>query len=389
MHTRTPDTTAAPLDGAKRATRLAFFIAGCGISAWAPLVPYAQARLQADAALLGSILLCLGLGAVLGMPAAGVLSGRLGSRRVIVAGALGIFVALPLLVIGTSPWAMGAALLLFGASIGAIDVAANIHGSQVQDLAGVPLMSGFHGMYSIGGLAGASGITALLAAGLPPGAAAALASVVIGAAILWALPGFLNTRAEGHHPMFVLPRGAVLVMGVLALITFLVEGAMLDWGAILLTQVKHVDVSLAGMGYSVFATAMALSRLVGDRLVLAMGEKRMLSVSMAVTGLGIMSLAWVTSVPVLLACVALAGMAVGNVVPVLFSLAARQRVMPAAHAIAAASMLGYLGVLLGPALIGYAAHFVGLEIAFVGVGGLLLLALAGLPAVLASGRNAS
>ncbi|MGO3742626.1 MFS transporter [Kerstersia sp.] len=375
------------LRGPGRATRLAFFIAGFGISSWAPLVPYAQARMQADAALLGSILLCLGLGAVLGMPTAGVWSGRAGTKPVIAAGALGILLALPLLAWLSDPVAMGAALLLFGAAIGAIDVAANIHGAQVQARAGVPLMSGFHGMYSLGGLSGASSMTALLALGVPPGAAAALASAVIGASIVLAWSGLMETRSAQRPPVWLMPRGAVLVIGVLAMLTFLAEGAMLDWGAVLLTQVKQVEVSLAGMGYSMFALAMAISRLAGDRVVAAAGERSMLAGSLVVTGAGILLLAWVTSLPWLLACIAMAGLAVGNVVPVLFSLAARQRLVPAAHAIAAASMLGYLGVLLGPALIGYAALFIGLAAAFAAVGALLIVAVAGLPAALAAARQ--
>lgn len=369
------------LRGGKRATRLAFFIAGFAIACWAPLVPFAQARMRADAAELGTILLCLGLGAVIGMPAAGALSARIGSRFVIMAGAAGLVIVLPLLALLSDPVLLGAGLLLFGAAIGAIDVAANIHGAQVQEAAGVPLMSGFHGLYSIGGLAGAGGMTALIAWGVGVLPAAGIAAALVLLCILRAAPGFFATRSAEGGPLFILPRGVVLVIGLLSLILFLAEGAMLDWVALLLTQAKRVDVSVSGVGYTLFALAMTVSRLLGDRIVAGLGERRALVAGMAMTGVGIAVIALAGPVPIVLGGIVLAGLAAGNVVPVLFTLAGRQTTMPPAHAIAAASMLGYLGVLMGPALIGYAAYFIGLAGAFVALAALVLLALAAIPAL--------
>lgn len=376
-----PATSPTGLAGGKRATRLAFFIAGFSISCWAPLVPFAQARLHADAATLGTILLCLGLGAVLGMPASATLCGRVGARRVIIGGAIGLTLVLPLLALVDSAFGLGACLLVFGASIGAIDVAANIHGTDVQDAAGEPLMSGFHGLYSVGGLVGASAMTAAIAAGLPVFAAAALAAAVILACIVAAAPGFFANKAAASHPLFVVPRGSVLVIGLLAMVVFLAEGAMLDWGALLLTQVKGVEVALSGAGYALFALAMTLVRLVGDRIVARTGERAMLVGGILLTAVGMAITALAEPFILVVLGIAIAGLAVGNVVPVLFTLAGRQRAMPASHAIAAASILGYLGVLVGPALVGYVAHFIGLGPAFCALAALLLVSLAGVAAI--------
>ncbi|MDL2210649.1 MFS transporter [Desulfovibrio sp. OttesenSCG-928-O18] len=375
------------LRGGKRATRLAFFIAGFGLACWAPLIPFAQERLEADPATLGTILLCLGLGAVIGMPASGALSGRIGSKPVILCGAIGLIVSVPLLAVLSNVFALGACLLLFGASIGAIDVAANIHGTEVQKAAAVPLMSGFHGMYSIGGLAGASGMTMAVAAGLNIVVAAFLAAGIILVCLLFAAPGFIPTREAEAQPLFVMPKGRVLVIGLLALVIFLGEGAMLDWSALLLTQVKQVDVRVSGAGYAVFSLAMVASRFVGDRIVFHAGERATLLAGLAFTGLGIALSAFAGPFAIVLMGMAVAGFAAGNIVPVLFTLAGRQRVMPASHAIAATSILGYTGVLLGPALIGYAANFIGLRIAFYALAVLLLAAMAAIPAIVPSGRG--
>ena len=370
---------ARALPGAKRATRLAFFIAGFALSCWAPLVPFVQARIGADAATLGNILLCLGLGAVIGMPASGACCARVGAKPVIVVGAACMLAILPLLSVLSTPLALGLCLLVFGAAVGAIDVAANIHGMAVQDAAGTPLMSGFHGLYSVGGLVGASAMAGLIASGVGLGAATLSAAIVVLACLVVAVPGFLRTPANSGGVLLAVPKGIVLTLGALILICFLSEGAMLDWGAVLLTQEKQVDVSLSGVGYAVFALAMTVIRLVGDRLVGRFGEFRVLIIGFAFTALGVAATAFANSLAGVLLGLFVAGLAVGNVVPALFTLVGRQQVMPVQSAVAAVSICGYLGVLLGPALIGYVAHWTGLVEAFYGVAALLLLALCTVP----------
>lgn len=365
--------TLSPLCYAKLATRLAFFIAGFGLSCWAPLVPFAQERMQAEPAMLGAVLLCLRLGSVIGMPVAGGLSGKIGSKKVIAAGALGLMIALPLLATLLTPLGLGLTLFLFGASLGAIDVAANVHGTEVQEQAGVPLMSGFHGYYSIGALAGVSVMTVLIASGLDTLVATGTGAGIILISLVKAWRGFLISRSEENHPMLVMPKGKVLLTGVLAMIIFLAEGAMLDWGALLLIQSKSVDSSLAGSGYVVFAVAMAISRLVGDRLVSKFGDRAMLYGGFILTGIGILLISVMPTLSSVFIAIALAGVAAGNIVPVLFTLAGKQKAMPATLAISAASLLAYLGILMGPALIGFIAHFIGLEKAFIALGGLVIV----------------
>ncbi len=371
------------LRAGKVSTRLTFFIAGFGLASWAPLVPYAQARLQAGSAEMGTIMLNLGLGAMIGMPLAGALSGKLGSRIVTFAAVAGLILSLPLLAVVADPIWLGACLALFGCSIGAIDVAASIHGTEVQTVARAPLMSGFHGFYSIGGLVGASAMTLAISAGLNVLVAGVGAAAIVLLCLVFALPGFLAARPSSEHPLFVMPKGVILLTGGLALIVFLAEGAMLDWGALLLTQVKQVDVSFSGMGYTAFALALTISRFMGDAVVTRFGSRTILVAGFFLTAIGVGIAAFATGLTPVMAGITLAGFAAGNVVPILFTLAGRQRLMPPTHAIAAVSTLGYMGVLVGPALVGYAAHLVGLQIAFGGVALLALVAIFLVPCVTA------
>lgn len=375
------------LTASKRATRLSFFVAGFALAAWAPLVPYAQQRLDAHAGTLGLLLLCLGMGAVAGMPLAGVLIGRVGVRRVTLAAGAMLVCALPMLAMANTPHTLAVFLLVFGASIGAIDVAANVHGSQVQTAAGEPLMSGFHGFYSVGGLTGAAVVTGAIAAGVPVVVVASGIAVVVVCCLWHAGSGFLLGNTTGRTPLLAMPRGKVLVIGLLAFTIFLGEGAMLDWSALLLTENKGVQLGAAGSGYAVFAFAMTISRIIGDRLVSHIGETLLLVAGFLFSAVGLALAAVASDLLIVFPAIAIAGFAAGNMVPLLLSIAGRQRTVSPIHAIAATTMLGYLGVLLGPAAVGYVAHAWSLTTAFVGVAVLLALMLLFLPAISPGVKN--
>ena len=346
------------------ATRLAFLVAGFGVSCWAPLVPFAKDRLAVDEQVLGLLLLCLGIGSVVAMLFTGMLSARFGIRPVIVVSGIALALLLPTLVIASTPMALGAFLLFFGASLGSLEVAMNIHAVEVERDAGRPLMSGFHALYSVGGFAGATFITTLLSLGV-----GTLASVMVGAALMLcatfaAWPRLLRTRAAEGEPHFAVPHGVVLLIAALTAITFLAEGALLDWSALLITDRNLLDVRQGGTGYMMFAIAMTIGRLSGDALIARIGDRLALlwGGSVAIAGFFVLLLAPVAALA--LAGFVLIGLGAANVVPVLFRSAGNQQVMPAGLAVAVISTTGYAGILLGPAIIGFVAKQVGLNQAF-------------------------
>jgi predicted MFS family arabinose efflux permease len=355
------------------ATRIAFFIAGFAIACWAPLVPYAKDRLAVDERMLGVLLLCLGMGSLLAMAFTGMMSARFGTRPVIVASSLGLCATVPLLAIAATPITMGATLLFFGAALGSLDVAVNIQAVEVERDAGQPLMSGFHAQYSLGGVAGALFVTALLSAGLSPVACVAVASALMLGMISVASPRLLRTRAADGEAHFALPRGVVLVIALLAAICFLAEGAVLDWSALLISGQGLVDVAQGGIGFTLFSIAMTAGRFSGDALTARIGDRPTLiwGALIAITGFALLLLAPVA----LLAMPAfvLIGIGAANIVPVLFRRAGSQKVMPPGLAIAAITTVGYAGILLGPAAIGFVAKHVGLTMAFWMIPAILVL----------------
>ncbi len=257
------------------ATRLSFLVAGFGIACWAPLVPFAKQRLAVDDGTLGLLLLCIGIGSVVAMLLTGPLSARFGSKPIILAGGFGLAVVLPALSIATTPLALAVALLAFGAALGSIDVAMNVHAVEVERAADTPLMSDFHALFSIGGFAGATSMTALLSWGVDPlsGTLASAAAMAIAMAFAW--PRLLaGTQGKVEGPLFVKPRGIVLLLAGWAAAAFLAEGAMLDWSALLVTGAGLTTASQGGVGYMLFAVAMTVGRLAGDKVAARVGDRR-------------------------------------------------------------------------------------------------------------------
>ncbi|WP_235577984.1 MFS transporter [Pseudoxanthomonas sp. Root630] len=358
------------------ATRIAFFIGGFAVSAWAPLIPFAKRRLALDDAQLGLMLLCLGVGSVLMMPLAGGLAARFGCRRtILVAGAM-ICLCMPALMLAPSIPMLAVALAVFGASLGVLDVVMNVQAVIVERASGRAMMSGFHGMYSVGGIAGAGGVAGALALGASPLLAIGGTAVLAALLLAYARGGLLARGGDGDHPAFVLPRGRVLLVGAVCFAMFLSEGAVLDWSAVFLSTVRHADPATAGFGYVAFAVTMTLGRLTGDRIVQALGAFRVVVCGALVAAAGFTLAILSTSPMAGLAGFALVGAGAANVVPVMFSAAGRQRDMPTHLAVAAVTTMGYAGVLLGPAALGFVAKATSLPIAF-GLLVVLLLCVAG------------
>jgi predicted MFS family arabinose efflux permease len=356
-------------------TRLAFLAAGTGMSAWAALVPFAKSRMDLNPAELGLVLLCLGMGSLVAMPLAGRLTSRFGCRLVILSSGAFACLLLPFLAIAPQPLLLAIALSLFGAAIGTLDVSMNIQAVIIEKNHGRPLMSGFHGLFSVGGFVGSGGMALMLSAGLRPLMACALMTALIGGTLGVAAPHLLRAAAEAEResPAFAVPHGAVILLGIVCFVVFLAEGATLDWGALLLTTDGGFTPDKGGLGYAVFALAMTAGRLTGDRIIRAWGSKRVIALGGLCAAAGFFTATLAPASEIALVGFLLIGIGASNIAPILFTAAGRQQDMPPSAAISAVTTLGYVGILAGPALIGFVAHISSLHAAFGGLGCAMLL----------------
>jgi MFS family permease len=356
----------------RRATRVVFFVVGFAAASWACVVPFAKTNASLGEGNLGLVLLCLGVGSILAMPTAGVLSTRYGCRVVLMASALLACAILPLLAIVSSPQLLAAVLFIFGAALGSADCVMNVQAVIVERVSEKPLMSGFHAFYSMGGIGGAVSISTLLMLGAAPVTCMLVALAFMATAVLTAYPGLLPYGNPAEGPAFAIPRGEVLLIGVLCFVVFLAEGSMMDWSAVLMTEQRSTSPAQSGFAFASFSVAMTLGRLVGDRVVAKIGRPRVVSAGGLLAAGGIALAALCANRAIALVGYALVGAGCSNIVPVLFTAVGRQKSMPQAVAVPAITTLGYAGILTGPAGIGLIAEHSNLPIAFLCVAVLMV-----------------
>lgn len=358
----------------QHATRAIFFVGGFGAASWAPLVPLLKARLGIAEDVLGMLLLCIGIGSLLTMPLSGAAAVRLGCRRVLTAAGF-VYGALLLALCTVSSFQLAIPLLLiFGATMGCIDVVVNIQAVIVEKAAGRRLMSGMHALWSVGGFAGA-GLFGIWVGtfSLTPLASTGIAAAVMVLVTLAASRHLLPYGGDAGGKLLALPKGIVTFVGIIACIAFLVEGAIMDWGGVFLTTVRHFDMALAGTGFTVFSAAMLTMRLLGDWTVQKLGQERVVIGGSLLAVAGFLFIIFAPTVVLLYLGFFFIGVGCANVVPVFFSLLGKQHVMPISLAVPAVSTLGYLGILMGPAAIGFIAHQTSLYAAFTLLAALVLL----------------
>ena len=327
-------------------------------------MPLLRERLAIGDDVLGLLLLCIGIGSLLTMPLSGALSARLGCCRVlVVAGVLYAAVLLSICLVD-SFWIAVPVILLFGALMGCLDVVINVAAVIVEKGIGRRIMSGMHGFWSFGGFVGA-GLYGVWVGGfgLTAFQSTAIASVLI--LTLTAVFGRnLILYGGGGGTLIAIPRGIVVFVGITAFIAFLSEGAVMDWSGVYLTVVRGMDLSLAGVGFSIFSAAMLLMRFLGDRTVQRIGQRPVAVGGALLTFVGILLVMFAPVDTLLYLGFFAIGIGSANIVPVFFSLMGRQNVMPIGTAVSAVSTMGYLGILAGPAAIGFVSALTNLQTAF-------------------------
>jgi fucose permease len=356
-----------------------FFVNGFALASWVTHVPFVKEKFQIDSGTLGLVLFAAAVGSVTGLSLAGRLVARFGSRQVTIVATIGICALLPLLLLVPTLPLLVAALAGFGMGLGAMDVAMNAQAVAVEARNGRPLMSSFHALFSLGGLAGAGIGSALLSLGVDPRAHLAGAAVALVVVSVLALPTLLPSSVDraSHEPGLAAPTGPLVGLGLLALFALLSEGAIGDWSAVYLRVGLGTDPGFAAAGFAAFSLTMTIGRLVGDSLRQRLRAVPILRLSGGVcaAGLGIALLAGHPIAALVgFGCV---GFGLANVVPVLFSAAGNTPGIAPSAGIAAIATAGYCGFLIGPPLIGFVAQVtslsvgMGVIVCFTGLIGLL------------------
>lgn len=344
---------------------------------WAPQIPLLIPRHDIGEAVLGLLLLGLGIGAVTAMTFSGRLIAIYGTRPVLCAFALAIIPTLPAVVFAPSLATVAVAIALLGGIMGVMDVSMNAQAVEVERRLGRAIMSSSHGFWSLGAAIG-SGIGGAIIARLGAEGHALLAAAVVGVLVLVAMP-FLTPgdppapRVQGEKRT-LLPRDPALwLLGLMALFSMVPEGAVIEWSALYLADELGAGVSATGLGVAFFTGTMAILRFAGDSVRNRFGAVNTLRVSALIGAAGLAGAALAPGHELAVAAFAFAGLGVANMVPILFSAAGNHRGLAAGAGIALVTMMGYSGILVAPASIGWIAEHTGFRFTYLGLAGMLVV----------------
>lgn len=352
------------IGAARLAVLTLFFINGLAGASWFVRIPDVQDSIGLSNALLGVTLLGLPAGAVVAMPIAGLMTNRVGSRRIALIGAVIACVGVALIGVANNAALLAAMLVVFGIGNGAMDIGMNAQGVEVESYAEHSLMSQFHGAFSVGGIAGAASGGFLASHGVDVQPHLAGIGLICFIATLVIARLLLPRPAEHEHadaPALTLRAPwPIVLLGIIAFCAMLTEGAMSDWTAVYLRDIG-AGAGLAASGYALFSITMAIGRLSGDRAIDALGGRRLIQVGGVVAAGGILVAMVLHTVPAALIGFGLVGIGVATIAPIVYSTAGRSRLIPPGTAIAAATTIGYLGFMAGPPVIGLTAGLTGLR----------------------------
>jgi MFS family permease len=347
----------------RRAVSVAFLAFGAVSGSWLPRLPALKDHLHLSNGQVGYALVLFAVGAVLGAAAARLVLGQ-GARRWVRIGTVAICVALLGPGLAGSFAQLLAATLVFGGCAGFIDVLENAQAAELEREIGQPLINGFHGFWSLGAIFGSvtAGIAAF--AGVAPLQQFAIAAVIAAVASAPFLPALPDTRSGADRATPSAPgrlwlRGSVMAVAAIAFAGILVEGGTADWSALYLREFSQASSGVAAIGFAAFALAATIVRFRADLLTARTTPATVARLGGLVATVGLALALAVPALPVAILGFALVGVGTAVLVPLAFSAAANLGASGTSLTIVLAA--AYAGSIVGPALIGIAADYVGLR----------------------------
>jgi MFS family permease len=380
------NTESVRLSAARFAVSAAFFANGFVVGHWAPKIPVMVERLGISQPTLGKMIILFGIGAIIALIAGAAATTRFGSRSVLRWTSL--LLAPSLLLLTLAPTMQTAALMLLwlGMFLGAMDNAMNANGVTVETALARPVMSSYHGFWSLGGVVGGLTGGAMIAYFGELGHAIIVALIVL-AIVLVAWPRYMDdvkpanptgTEERSASRRFAdLPRSpGIFLLGIVTMLAFAPEGTVIDWSALYLNREQDAPILVSGYAFAAFSATMALMRFLGDGIRARLGDRLTYVSGAFVAAVGLLIAGASTHFAVACLGFFISGLGMANMVPVLFSSGGRYPGVKPAIGIAVVTVFGYGGLLFIPALVGELAELYSLSAVFIGWG-VILIAITG------------
>lgn len=364
---------------ARWAVNAAFFANGLMIGHWAPKIPVMVARLGISEGMLGQLIVVFGLGALVALIVGAWLVTKYGSVLVVRWSWLLLSASFVFLSLTPTVFSTGIALIWFGMFLGAMDNAMNANGVAVEVALERPVMSSYHGFWSLGGLVGGLTGGAMIVWFGEMGHALIVSAIVLGL-MIYAWPRLmsdenLDSNFEASQSMDTgapkrktrIPRSfGIYFLGIIAMLSFAPEGTIIDWSALYLLRELDAPLIVSGYAVAAFSFTMAFMRFLGDGVRARFGDRHTFIVSAAISSVGLMLAGYADGF--YLACLGffITGLGMANIVPVLFSAAGKYPGVRPAVGIAIITALGYAGLLFIPAFVGLVAERYSIGIVYTG-----------------------
>ncbi len=366
----------------KRRTALGamFFFMGLCFASWAARIPDIQAKFQLSEGQLGTILLCLPIGSMLGLPIAGWSVHQYGSRIVILLGSFAYAMTLPLIGLATTTWMIVPVLVVFGLLGNIMNISLNTQALGLEDQMGKSILASFHGLWSMAGFTGAGIGAGMIFLKFSPAAHYAVVMGISFVIILFSQKFVLNDRRDaGESGGLVLkkPDDLLLRVGLISFLGMMTEGCMFDWSGVYFKKIVMAEPEYVALGYVCFMGAMASGRFITDKATNRFGRIPVLQASGISIFAGLVLSVLVPNLITAAIGFLLVGLGVASIVPVAYGIAGRSKLYSPSVALALVSTISFFGFLLGPPLIGFIADLFDLQVslALISINGLGILLL--------------
>lgn len=357
----------------RKAVALTYFSMGLVFASWASRIPDIKTALHLNDGMFGSILFALPVAQFIMMTFSGKLVTHFGSRKV-------LLVALPLYAfcltnIGLvkAGWQLAIALFMFGLSGNLCNISINTQGVSAEKLYQRPIMSSFHGGWSLAGFTGALIGLAMINLKVVPYFHFVTVIGIVGIIIVLNQNYLIKGKPainpdEPKRKFFNKPDLALVQLGVIGFCSMASEGAMFDWSGVYFKDVVHAPASLVILGYTSFMIMMASGRFLADFVTSKIGRKRLLQICGVMISTGLYTAVFFPFIVTSTIAFMMVGLGVSSIVPSVYSAAGRHSRIPPGIALATVSSVSFLGFLMGPPLIGYISQAAGLRYSFAVIG---------------------
>jgi len=345
-----------------------FLINGFIVGSWVPQVPGFVSRVGISEFTFGVLIVGYGLGAICAMALAGQLVARIGSGKTLRLFVVPFICMLPLAAQASELWVAAIVLIMFGCSVGGMDVAMNANVVVVEKQLGRAIMSTSHGFWSLGGFAGGSlGGIAIQYLGAVEHTlfVSALAAIVLAIAYGHINDSVVEQTVSKKHRLSWPKRPGVYIIAAMALLCMSAEGSILNWSALYLQNELMSDTVVMGFAFAGFSGAMALTRFLGDGIRNRFGAVMTFRWSCIVASLGMLSVGLSPWPWLAIVAFAVCGIGMANLIPILFSTAGNQPGVNSGVSVSVVTTIGHVGILLVPSIIGFFAEMVGLSAIFI------------------------